>query len=138
MASSAANGQPTAIKIATWLGLLWNVLGACLYLWAKFDPQGAAAGASPAMQEYMASMPLYAHVGWSLGIWGSLAGSVLMVMRRQQAVPAFLVSLLGALASFGAQLRAGVLDPGMTVFILAVIALLLWLSRREVAAGRFG
>ena len=48
------------------------------------------------------------------------------------------VSLLGALASFGAQMRAGVLDPGMTVFIVAVIALLLWLSRRELAAGRYG
>lgn len=138
MASSAAIGQPTTVKVATWLGLLWNILGACLYLWAKFDPEGSAAGASPAMQDYIANMPLYAHVGWSLGIWGSLLGSVLMVMRRRQAVPAFLVSLLGALASFGAQLRAEVLDPGMTAFILAVIALLLWLSRREVAAGRYG
>lgn len=138
MASSAESGQPTAVKVATWLGLLWNILGACLYLWAKFDPEGSAAGASPAMQDYIANMPLYAHVGWSLGIWGSLLGSVLMVMRRRQAVQAFLVSLLGALASFGAQLRAEVLDPGMTVFIVAVIALLLWLSRREVAAGRYG
>ena len=138
MASSATSGQSTAVKAVTWIGLLWNVLGACLYLWAKFDPEAAAAGASPAMQDYMANMPLYAHVGWSLGIWGSLLGSVLMVMRRRQAVQAFLVSLLGALASFGAQLRAEVLDPGMTVFIVAVIALLLWLSRREVAAGRYG
>ncbi len=138
MTRSATIGQSAAVKAVIWIGLLWNVLGACLYLWAKFDPEVAAAGASPAMQDYMANMPLYAHVGWSLGIWGSLAGSVLMVMRRRQAVQAFLVSLLGALASFGAQMRAGVLDPGMTVFIVAVIALLLWISRREVAAGRFG
>lgn len=137
MENSVASVRSTTFKVVAWLGLVWNILGACLYLWAKLDPAGATAGASPAMQEYMVSMPIYAHIGWSLGIWGSLLGSVLMVMRRRQAVPAFLVSLLGALASFGAQLRAGVLDPGMTVFILAVIALLLWLSRREVAAGRF-
>lgn len=138
MENSVASAQSTTFKVVAWLGLVWNILGACLYLWAKLDPAGAAAGASPAMQEYMANMPIYAHIGWSLGIWGSLLGSVLMVMRRRQAVQAFLVSLLGALASFGAQMRAGVLDPGMTVFILAVIALLLWLSRREVAAGRYG
>jgi len=135
MDNSVASAPPGAFKIVAWLGMAWNTLGAGLYLWAKLDPAAAAAGASPAMQDYMANMPTYAHIGWSLGIWGSFLGSVLMLMGRRQAVPAFLVSLLGALASFGAQSRAGVLDPAMTSFIVAVIALLLWLSRRAAAQG---
>lgn len=136
MSNPIAGAPSGAFKIIAWLGMAWNTLGAGLYLWTKLDPQAASAGASPAMQDYMATMPTYAHIGWSLGIWGSFLGSVLMATGRRQAVPAFLVSLLGALASFGAQAQAGVLDPGMTGFIVAVIALLLWLSRRAAAQGQ--
>jgi hypothetical protein len=32
-------------------------------------------------------------------------------------------------------MRAGVLDPGMTAFIVGVIVLLLWVSRRAADAG---
>lgn len=125
-------------RAVAWAGLLWNTLGAGLYLWAKFDPAAAAEGASPAMQGYIATMPLYAHIGWSLGIWGSFLGSVLMLMRRRQSVAAFLVSLLGALTSFGAQAGAGVLDAPMAVFIVAIIAALLWYSRQATKQGLLG
>lgn len=135
MDNAAVEAPSVAYKTIAWLGMAWNTLGAGLYLWTKLDPEAAAAAASPAMQDYMANMPTYAHIGWSLGIWGSFLGSLLMLLGRRQAVPAFLVSLLGALASFGAQMQAGVLDPGMTAFIVAVIALLLWVSRRAVATG---
>ena len=137
-ASSGPAAVPGSFKVIAWLGMVWNTIGAGLYLWSKLDPAAAAAGASPAMQEYMAQMPLYAHIGWSLGIWGSFLGSVLMLMRRGHAVAAFLVSLLGALVSFGAQARAGVLEVPLTVFIVAVIAALLWYSRRSAASGILG
>jgi hypothetical protein len=133
-----ANGPaavPTSFKAVAWVGMIWNTLGAALYVWAKLDPAAAAVGAPPAMQDYMANMPLYAHLGWSLGIWGSFLGSVLMLMGRRAAVTAFLVSLLGALVSFGAQAQAGVLDVPMTAFIVAIIALLLWYSRRAQGQG---
>lgn len=133
-----ANGSaavPTSFKAVAWLGMVWNTIGAVLYTWAKLDPVAAAASAPPAMQDYMANMPLYAHLGWSLGIWGSLLGSVLMLMGRRAAVTAFLVSLLGALVSFGAQAQAGVLEVPMAAFITGIIALLLWYSRRAQGQG---
>jgi len=135
MNTTLGAAAPTSFKVVAWLGMAWNTIGAALYVWAKLDPVGSSAGTPPAMQDYLAHMPLYAHVGWSLGIWGSFAGSVLMLMRRRHAVAAFLVSLLGALVSFGAQARADVLDIGMAVFIVAVIAALLWYSRRSQSQG---
>lgn len=125
----------TSFKAVAWLGMVWNTIGIALYLWAKFDPAGSSATATPAMQDYIANMPLYAHLGWSLGVWGSFLGSVLMLMRSRNAVAAFLVSLLGALVSFGAQAKAGVLDIPMAAFILVIIAALLWFSRRSQAQG---
>ena len=40
--------------------------------------------------------PLYAQFGWGLGVWMGLAGSVLLLMGHRWAVPAFALSLLGA------------------------------------------
>lgn len=126
---------PLSFRVVAGLGLIWNAFGAYLYLWSKLDPVSALAQASPAMQDYVASMPLWAHIGWSLGIWGSVAGSVLMVLRSRHAVPAFLVSLAGAALSYLGQALGGVFEPALSIFILLVIAFLWHYSRRCTAQG---
>ena len=93
------------------------------------------AAAPPEMQDYIATMPIWASIGWALGIWGSFAGSVLMLLRLRWAVQAFLVSLLGALLSFAGQARAGVLEPAQPAVILIVIGFLLWFCRRAERSG---
>ncbi len=117
------------------LGFLWNCLGAYLYILTKQGDPLVTAGAPPQMLDYIAHMPLWAHVGWSLGIWGSFAGSMLMLLRYRFAVQAFLVSLLGASLSFAGQAQAGVLEPAQPIMILAVIGFLLWYSRRAERSG---
>ncbi len=126
---------PLSFWVITALGLLWNSFGAYLYMLSKLDPAAAMAGADPAMRDYVATMPLWAHIGWSLGVWASLAGSLLMVLRSRHAVPAFLISLLGALTSFAAQAMAGVLPLGLSAMIAIVIAFLWQFSKREAAKG---
>ncbi len=126
---------PLSFWIITGLGLLWNGFGAYLYMFSKLDPEAALAGATPAMRDYVATVPLWAHIGWSLGVWGSLAGSLLMLARSRHAESAFFVSLLGALASFAAQAMAGVLPVGLSAGIAAVIAFLWWYCRNETAKG---
>ena len=126
---------PISFWVITVLGLLWNTFGAYLYMLSKLDPVTAMAEASPAMRDYVATMPLWAHIGWSLGIWGSAAGSVLMLVRSRYAVPAFLISLLGALTSFAAQAMAGVLPLGLSAMIAVVIAFLWHYSRRSQQQG---
>jgi hypothetical protein len=133
--TSAAAKPPLSYWVIAILGLLWNGFGAYLYMISKLDPETAMQGATPEMRDYVASMPLWAHVGWSLGIWGSALGSVLMLVRSRHAVSAFLVSLLGALASFAAQAMAGVLPIGLSLTIAAVIAFLWWFCRNEAGKG---
>ena len=130
-----AASVPTSFWVITVLGLVWNTFGAYLYMLSKLDPAAAMAGVSPAMRDYVATMPLWAHIGWSLGVWGSAAGSVLMLVRSRYAVPAFLISLLGALTSFAAQAMAGVLPLGLSAMIAIVIAFLWQFSKREAAKG---
>jgi hypothetical protein len=121
--------------IVAGLGMAWNSFGAYLYTMARLDPATMLASAPQAMQDYIASMPLWANIGYGLGIWGSFVGSVLMLLRLRHAVTAFLVSLLGALVSYAGQAMAGVLTLAEPIVILAVIAFLWWFARRSQAHG---
>jgi hypothetical protein len=132
---TAATKAPPSYWAVTVIGLLWNLFGGYLYMLSKLDPEAALAGADPAMRDYVATMPLWAHIGWSVGIWGSVLGSVLMVARSRHAVAAFMASLVGALASFAAQAMADVLPIGLSAMIAAVIAFLWWFCRNEAAKG---
>ena len=132
---TAAAGAPPSYWAVTTLGLLWNLFGGYLYMLSKMNPEAAMQGAAPAMLDYVLTMPLWAHIGWSVGIWGSVLGSLLMVVRSRHAVTAFMASLIGALVSFAAQGIVGVLPFGLSAMIVGVIAFLWWFCRNEAAKG---
>src|SRR5690606_11030176 len=79
---------------------------------------------------------------WAVGVWGSVLGSVLLLLRSRHAATAFLVSLVGALVSFCYQFlteRPGSLEGGMSTVMPAVILHLIvaqwYYARRPAAAG---
>lgn len=130
-----APAVPVSFWVVAVLGFLWNCIGAWFYIQARLDPDAVMAGAPQEMRDYVANMPLWANIGYGFGIWGSFAGSVLMLMRSRHAVTAFLVSLLGAIVSFTGQAMAGVLRPAEPALILTIILFLWWYSRNEAAKG---
>lgn len=89
------------------LSLLWNCFGAYDYTMTKMRNIDYVAGMTPAgidpaaLLAYIEGMPIYAHIGWGLGVWAALAGSVLLLMRNRYAVWAFGVSIVGMVLSFG-------------------------------------
>lgn len=133
--TNSTGKPPASFWVVALLGLLWNSFGAYLYTMVNLGDASTMAGAPPEMVEYVNTMPVWAHAMWALGIWGSLAGSLLMLLRSRHAAAAFLVSFLGAVGSFSAQARAGVLEPAQPILILAVIGFLLWYSRRAATLG---
>ncbi len=126
---------PTSYWVIAGLGLVWNLFGAYLYTKVNLGDAALIAAAPPAMQHYMAAMPVWAHAGWAFGVWGSLTGSVLMVLRSAKASLAFAVSLGGAIISYGAQALAGVLTAAQPVVILLVIGFLWRYCRKSTAQG---
>lgn len=135
MEADAGAKLPTSFWVIAVLGLLWNAFGAYLYILARVDPETALAGASPEMRDYVANQPIWANLGYGLGIWGSALGSVAMVARKKIAVPLFLTSLVGAAISHLGQAMAGVIPIGLTFVIMSVIAFLWWYSRRCAEQG---
>lgn len=135
MNEASLSKPPVGFWIIAGLSLLWNAFGAYLYTMTNLGDPAMLDGASPAMRDYVAAMPIWAHSGWALGIWGSFLGSVLLLIRSRHAVTSFLISLAGAAVSFAAQAMAGVLEPAQPIVILAVIAFLWWYGRRSAAQG---
>ena len=145
MATAASRPTPMHLWIVGILSLLWNAFGACDYTMTEmgnlawFQMMGLGADELAWAQ----SFPAWAVAAWAVGVWGSVAGSILLLFRSRHAATAFLVSILGALASFAYQLIAAdkpaSMEGGaalvMPVVIMILIVLQWYYARRQVAAG---
>ena len=148
MATSAETRTPVHLWIVGILALLWNAFGCFDYFMTR--TQGATwinqAMSGVDGNKYMAyihSFPLWASVGWGLGVWLGLAGSILLLMRSRYAVWAFGISLLGALLGIGYQLMNPVDIPEMTrgfnafvpYLVILVAAFLAWYAWSQEKKG---
>ena len=100
------------------------------------DPNAALA--------WVDSMPMYAQIGWGLGVWAGLLGAILLLMRSRWAVWSFGLSLLGAVASLGYQIALAPPMPGagdsammkfMPYVIIAICVALFLYARAQAAKG---
>lgn len=144
MAHAIEARAPAHLWIVGILSLLWNCVGGYNYTMSRLRNEEflSQSGDAAAILAYMDQMSLYAEVGWGLGVWGALLGSVLLLLRSRFAVHAFAVSLAGALVSFAAQ-YLGPPMPGassamaryMPIVILLLAAAQLWYAARSAKAG---
>lgn len=109
MATTAQARTPVHLWIVGGLALLWNCFGAYDYVMTRTHNMAYIAQAMPgtdpnAALAWIEAMPLYAQVGWGLGVWGGLLGAVLLVTRSHYALWAFAVSMVGIVLSIGYQL----------------------------------
>jgi hypothetical protein len=144
MATAYSGPAPKHLRIVGVLSLLWNGFGGYDYVMTHtggpeyFESMGLDAAAYAWFQ----ALPGWSIAAWAAGVWGSVIGAILLLMRSRHAATAFLVSLLGALVSFGYQFsteRPASLDGGaaviMPIVILIVIVLQWYYARRQAAAG---
>jgi mannose/fructose/N-acetylgalactosamine-specific phosphotransferase system component IID len=125
------------------LGTVWNAFGGYDYTMTRTRNMEylAQMGDAQAMLDWIDTFPIWAQIGWGLGVWGSVLGSVLMLMRSRHAITAFLVSLVGAVVSLGHQMLSDTpaafdttANKILPLVIIAIVAGLWWYSKR--AAGR--
>ena len=137
---------PLHLWIVGALALLWNGFGAYDYVMTRMRNTDYLAGMMPtvdpnAMLAWVDAFPAWASAGWALGVWGGLAGSILLLMRNRWAVPAFAVSLIGALLGLGYQILAapplagaeGAMNTIMP-YVIIIVALALFLYARVMKA----
>ncbi|HKR91151.1 hypothetical protein [Novosphingobium sp.] len=92
--------------------------------------------------DWLDSAPTWTLVPWALGVWGALAGSLLLLLRSRWAVAAFTVSLLGLavnqvwqlLSNMPASMRTPA-NMGLSAAIWIIAMALLWYAARMQARG---
>ena len=141
MATTAEGRAPLHLWIVGILALLWNAWGGYDYVMTRMRDTEYLTSMMPgvdpnALLAYVDAYPIYAQIGWGLGVWGGVLGSILLLMRSRDAVWAFAASLLGMALSFGymyllagpmpGQEDAGIMAYFPLVIVIVGIALLLY------------
>jgi hypothetical protein len=108
------------------LSLVWNAMGGMDYTMTHVHNAAWLAAMSPEQRQWVDSFPIWATSCWAFGVWGAIAGSVLLLMRSRWAVPVFAISVLGLIGSHFYQYTSNApagLNTGTGTIFAAVLAL---------------
>lgn len=139
---------PLHLWIIGGLATLWGAIGSYDYVMTRMRNTDYLAAMMPgvdpqAVLAWIDGFPIWAQIGWGLGVWGGLAGAILLLARSRWAVPVLAVSLIGAMFSLGYQLLAapplagaeGAMFDVMPLVIIAIAAALVIYARAMRTKG---
>ncbi len=146
---AATRSTPWHLYAIGGLSLIWNAFGgydytmtqsgARAYLQPTADSLGVSAGQVVA---YYDGFPFWLDFAWATGVWASVAGSVLLLRRSRFAYPAFVLSLIGLLATMPWRFTNPMPGAGtppvvyaVSVLVLVVLVFLVWYARAKVRRG---
>ena len=117
---------PRHLWVVGGLGTIWNAFGAFDYVMTQTRNQAYLAGFTDPQRAYFESFPLWMEAVWAFGVWGGLAGSLLLLVRSRWAVAAFAVSLAGLAASTVYQYVLNAPPEDMTGGVMMAMNLVIW------------
>lgn len=123
------------------VSLFWNIGGAFDYIMTRTNAAEYMAAQPPERLAMLQDAPVWFSYTWALGVWMSVVGSLLLLVRSRFAGAAFALSLLGligssvytyAIADGGSMVAAA--GAGAIAFTIAipVILVLLWIYARAM------
>lgn len=130
-AGEARRQTPVHLWIVGVLALLWNLMGAFDYVATQFKIDFYMSQFTEDQLAYFYGFPAWAVSGWAFGVWGAVAGSIGLLMRRKWAVWGFAVSLAGMLVSsiytLGLSEGAAMMGSGGVIFTVVIWAAAIFL-----------
>ncbi len=134
------------------IALLWNLLGCVMYLFTALMPKlvtpevlatlpEADRVATEAQLAQLAATPSWVLWVFAIATFAGLLGSILLLMKKNLAVPVFAVSLLAVIAQdihtffLAKSTAAGVGGMIVPILVLVIAAFLLWLSMKAKKEG---
>jgi hypothetical protein len=138
----AQSKTPVHLWIVGILALLWNAMGAFDYLATQLELDSYMSQFTPEQLEYFYSFPKLMTACWAFAVWGAVAGSIGLLLRKKWAVWAFVVSCAGMIVTtiynYGMTDGAEIMGSTGVIFsvVIWVIALfLLWYSWSQAKKG---
>ncbi len=126
------------------LALIWNAYGVVQFAGSVTATQDSllAKGLTAEQAAVMTGYPAWMTIAFAIGVFGGLAGSALLLMRKAWAVPVFAASLAGYMALYAGDIVHGVFaamgTPQVIILsiVVAIAAGLSWASRRFRKTGQ--
>lgn len=136
MATTARAGASSHLWIVGILALLWNGYGCYQYVMTMTGNEAFLSSIPADTLAYWETLPSWSAATWAFGVWGGLAGAILLLMRSRYAVWAFALSLVGAVVGFGYEIfmteRPASMTQGMMAImpwvVILIAAFQLWYS----------
>lgn len=100
---------PWHIWVVGILALLWNGGGAYDYVMTQTNNEAYLSILTDAQRAFIDARPVWFDATWAFGVWGAMAGALLLLFRSRFAKEAFAVSIVGLVAS--AVWTYGIADP---------------------------
>lgn len=137
------SNAPVHLWIAGGVSALWNAFGATGYVMTQTRNPAWMAQLTTEQRAFLENAPVWLDASWALGVWGGLAGSLLLLGRSRYAVGAFIVSLAGLAVNTLSQVAGDKPSPhldsgadlGLHLAIWAVAIALLAYAMRMRARG---
>lgn len=105
---------------------LWNAFGCFDYLMTQTRNAQYLANFTDPQRVYFESFPVWMEAVWAFGVWGGMAGSLLLLARSRHAVTAFAVSLAGLAVSTFYQYGLSSPPPEMNSGGMMAMNLVIW------------
>lgn len=77
------------------VSVLWNAIGCYDFTFTNLRDPAYLAAVPPEIIQMIDGFPVWAIAAWAAGVWGAMAGSLLLLLRSGFAVHAFVASLIG-------------------------------------------
>lgn len=90
---------PIHLWIVGVVSLLWNAGGAIDYVAVKLQIPAYMDQLPASMTDFFNALPVWYSAAWAIGVWFSVLGSLLLLLRSRIAGSAFTLSLGGLLAA---------------------------------------
>jgi len=141
MQQAVSARTPVHVWIVGILATLWNGYACYEYLMVNLRDKAFLANIPADQLAYMDGLPAWLTAFWAIGVWGGLAGALLLLIRSRYAVWLFALSFIGAVVGLGYQMFMTVRPASMTggvmgllPWVIIVICLALFLYARAMAA----
>lgn len=141
MQQAVSARTPVHLWIVGVLATLWNGYACYEYLMTNLRDKAFLANIPADQIAYMDSLPAWLTAMWAIGVWGGLAGALLLLIRSRYAVWLFALSLIGAVVGLGYQMFMTVRPASMTAgmmgilpWVIILICVALFLYARAMAA----
>ena len=121
------------------LAVLWSAVGAFDYTASQLRIESYMSQFPPEQLEYFYGFPAWSVAAWAVGVWGSLIGSLGLLLRKSWAVWVFGASIAGlaltTLYNFVLSDGLSIMGSGAAVFtaVIWIIALCLFFYARAMA-----